>query len=147
MASLNFLLASLFVTSTIAAACVPTILTPITYSGNGCPSLTGTGKSKADILSQAHILHLGTPQYEINEFEEFSLAEDSEKSLYCSVSLDLESPQSCSSGQFSFRWHTLTRGYSEVRGPGVTATQDLVVTINGLQVSAPLKRLPGRSFH
>jgi len=147
MAPLSFFLTSLFVTSTIAAACVPTILTPITYSGNGCPSPTGTRKSTADILFQGHIIHLGTPQYEINEFEEFGLAEDSEKSLYCSVSLDLESPQSCSPGQFSFRWHTLTQGHSEVRGPGVTATQDLVVTINGLQVSTPFKRLPGRSFH
>lgn len=92
-------------------------------------------RESASFLRDTYILHLGTPQYQVNEFEENGLAEDSEKSLYCSVSVDLESPQSCSAKEFSFRWHVLTRGYSEVRGQGVKATQDLIVKVNGLQVS------------
>lgn len=135
MAFSKTLLACVFGSSALAVACVPKILTPVAYSGNGCPSPADTGKSTAEILFQGHVLHLGTPQYQITELEEAELADFSEKSLYCSVILDLESPQSCSSKEFWFHWHVLTRGYSEVRGQGVVAIQDLIVTVNNLQVT------------
>jgi hypothetical protein len=81
------------------------------------------------------VLHLGTPKYQITELEETELADFSEKSPYCSVTLSPESPQSYSSKEFLLLWHVLTRDYSEVRGQRVVATQDLIVTVNNLQVT------------